>query len=999
MQRLEDTRISLRSKTKQAIITAAVVTALVTIDLLATRQVIPVDSFSEPVIFILTVVVGYGIGSWVLFVYTSQITKEIRQKSPLIKWMHTSMWSVQFFLAFLLILVIYTGDTSVLTSSIYTISSLAATCILTIMSVKFFMWYGSKKESKIILVFALTAATLAISIAVDAGAKLVLVQIAEENSPKGIPPKSSFLYQVGKDGKVLYKDVQEEVTKIYYLPHSSIDPYHYLNLIPITISFLLRWLGCTLLLRHHYQARRGLTAMVWIILLLPLILYLVGKVPDILDLPSDYLYRFYFRILFRIGTIGGSVLFGLAFFVVARTILSGKIKDYLATTAIGITLVGVSLSTSALQQTYGVAAHSLVLLASYLFGIGLYCSGASVVHDHRIRQVIRNSTFDLLKGISAAEIDQKIKTRVLKAAMSRSDHMIRDTGISPSITEDQMKDYMNKVFKETGVLEDFDEIIKKEREIINNSSEYSLCSKYGLLELAYSSYFDSFEKVMDKSRKAKHEGIKCVTYIDQENIGIVKKFMELGIRIKHVKNLPPIDFAFSENEMIATIEKAKGGKLLKNLLVSNEPLYIEHFRSFFEELWASGVDSGIRIKSIEEGLDSEGIEIIQNPRKVQGIGTQMVESAKEDILIIFSTNNAFHRQERSGLFRFIGEAVSRGVKVRILTPFDEPINAQAMHLDQKIGQKEKIIPPGESTEMEIKPIEQSLQTRISILIVDKKYSLVVELKDDSQESSASAIGLATYSNSKPTVLSYISIFESLWRLSELYEKLKIQDKMQKEFINIAAHELRTPIQPILGLSQVLELDINNKQRTQIVETISRNAKRLLRLSEDLLDVARIDSQSLQLRKEEFNFGDTISRIVGDFGAQVNGDVKILYDNAPNLLVEGDKDRIAQVIHNLINNAIKFTNEGTIKVTTEKTDGYVLVNIKDTGKGIDAGVLPRLFTKFVTKSDKGTGLGLYISKSIIEAHGGKIWAENNLDGRGASFTFTVPGTTKEKSVSS
>jgi signal transduction histidine kinase len=215
--------------------------------------------------------------------------------------------------------------------------------------------------------------------------------------------------------------------------------------------------------------------------------------------------------------------------------------------------------------------------------------------------------------------------------------------------------------------------------------------------------------------------------------------------------------------------------------------------------------------------------------------------------------------------------------------------------------------------------------------------------------------------------------------------------MQKEFINIAAHELRTPIQPILGLSQVLELDINNKERTQIVQTISRNAKRLLRLSEDLLDVARIDSQSLQLRKEEFNIADTISRIVGDFGAQVNGDVKILYDNTPNLLVEGDKDRIAQVIHNLINNAIKFTNEGTIKVTTEKTDGYVLVNIKDTGTGIDAGVLPSLFTKFVTKSDRGTGLGLYISKSIIEAHGGKIWAENNLDGRGASFTFTIPRT--------
>jgi len=220
--------------------------------------------------------------------------------------------------------------------------------------------------------------------------------------------------------------------------------------------------------------------------------------------------------------------------------------------------------------------------------------------------------------------------------------------------------------------------------------------------------------------------------------------------------------------------------------------------------------------------------------------------------------------------------------------------------------------------------------------------------------------------------------------------------MQKEFINIAAHELRTPIQPILGLSQVLELDINNKERTQIVETISRNAKRLLRLSEDLLDVARIDSQSLQLRKEEFNIGDTISRIVGDFGTQINGCVKIVYNNTQNLLIEGDKNRISQVIHNLINNAIKFTNEGTINVTSEKTDGHVLVNIKDTGTGIDAEVLPSLFTKFVTKSDRGTGLGLYISKSIIEAHGGKIWAENNLDGRGASFTFTVPSTKKGKS---
>ena len=152
-----------------------------------------------------------------------------------------------------------------------------------------------------------------------------------------------------------------------------------------------------------------------------------------------------------------------------------------------------------------------------------------------------------------------------------------------------------------------------------------------------------------------------------------------------------------------------------------------------------------------------------------------------------------------------------------------------------------------------------------------------------------------------------------------------------------------------------------------------------------------------MRKEEFNIGDIITRIVADFGTQVNnGSVKIVFNNAHNLLVEGDKDRISQVIHNLLNNAIKFTSEGTINITIDKSDGYVIVNIKDTGTGIDAEVLPSLFIKFVTKSNRGTGLGLYISKSIVEAHGGKIWAENNKDGRGASFSFTVPISQKKMS---
>lgn len=992
MQRLakiRKQRFSVISR-NHAVVIAAAIGLLITLDLLATRQVIPVDALSEPIFFVSTVIIAYGIGSFVLFMYVSKITKEIRQKSTLIRIMHILSWGVQFTLFSLLIFVFYTGNTGFLTSSIYTIASISACVVMSIICLKFFSWYNSKNKNKIILIFALTSAALALSVAVDAGAKLFLVQIAQEASPPGSQPQSSFLYQIGKEGKIQYKEIGEQLTKVYYVPNASIDLYHYVNLIPITISFILRWTGCTLLLRHHYNRKTGLTVTMWVILLLPLILYLIGKVPDMLDLPSDYPYRFYFRILFRIGTIGGSVLFGLAFYVIARSIKSGKVKDYLATTAMGIALVGISLSTSALQQTYGVAGHSLVLLSSYLFGIGLYCSALSVIHDYSLRQVIRNSMVDLLKGIGAAEIEQKIKTHILKVALSRSDRMLKDTGIPPSITEDQMKEYASTVLREAGILENMDEIIKKEKEVLNNSLEYSLCSRQAVLELARSSYFDAFEKVMEKSKRGRHRGIRCVTYIDHQNLDLVRAFAKLGVEIKHVKNLPPIDFAISDRDLIATIEKDKGGAVIKNLLISNEPIYIEHFSSFFEELWNRGVDSKTRIRSIEEGLDSEGIEIIQDPHKIQEIANQMTMAAKEEILGIFSTNNAFHRQERVGLLKYLEDAAARGVKIRILTPFDEEISRIVIQLNQKLAKFEMKYSESSRTRsrLEIRPVEPSLQNRVSILITDKRYSLSVELKDDTQESSVAAIGLATYANSKSTVLSYVSTFESLWSLSEMNEKLRLHDKVQKEFINVAAHELRTPIQPIIGLSQILEMDLNSKDRHEIVETIVRNAKRLQSLTEDLLDVAKIEAQTMHLRYEKFNIRNTISSVVDDFKKQVNGDVKILFE-AKELAINADQEKISQVIHNLVSNAIKFTSKGTITVIGEAYNGDVLVKVKDTGTGIDSEVLPVLFTKFVTKSNKGTGLGLFISKSIVEAHGGRIWAENNAGEAGATFGFTLP----------
>jgi signal transduction histidine kinase len=244
-----------------------------------------------------------------------------------------------------------------------------------------------------------------------------------------------------------------------------------------------------------------------------------------------------------------------------------------------------------------------------------------------------------------------------------------------------------------------------------------------------------------------------------------------------------------------------------------------------------------------------------------------------------------------------------------------------------------------------------------------------------------------------------SIIESNKLLAAANDQLKVHDKMQKEFINIAAHELRTPIMPILGEAEFIEHQFNNTRKTVEIEKeqlslIIRNAKRLDRLASDILDVSKIESQSLKLNKERFNLKEVLSAAVQDLRDHIaknignNPSLQVLY-KADDIIVSADKERISQVISNILNNALKFTEEGYISISTERKGKDVIITVKDTGVGIDSEILPRLFSKFTTKSEKGTGLGLYISKNIVERHGGKIWAANNADGKGATFIFSIP----------
>ena len=241
-----------------------------------------------------------------------------------------------------------------------------------------------------------------------------------------------------------------------------------------------------------------------------------------------------------------------------------------------------------------------------------------------------------------------------------------------------------------------------------------------------------------------------------------------------------------------------------------------------------------------------------------------------------------------------------------------------------------------------------------------------------------------------------SLIESNRLLEAANEQLKVHDRMQKEFINVAAHELRTPIMPILGDAQYIERQFDKDDpRIQIekdqVSSLIRNAKRLDRLASDILDVTRIESKSLKLNKEKFNLKDIILSNLADikrfeYEGSVFPDIKY---TPKDIIVNADKGRLSQVIANLLSNAIKFTDKGVISIETSESDGEVIATIRDSGSGIDPEIFPKLFSKFITKSDRGTGLGLFISKSIIESHGGKIWAENNRFEPGAAFYFSLP----------
>jgi two-component system, OmpR family, sensor histidine kinase VicK len=631
-----------------------------------------------------------------------------------------------------------------------------------------------------------------------------------------------------------------------------------------------------------------------------------------------------------------------------------------------------------------------------------YCKELlSLVHELRHLGGIK-SNFMISEGEYLAPLVQDTR-EVIASELIHSDitqvvqhgQQIFDTLWSKSISaEERLKELQDgNIPLETKILDNQDEIIKQIIHLSEISSGLSVVSNYGGMQLTYNNFFESCKKILERQRRGEGEGIRWIMSIEKESVDLVKKFLNLGVKIRHVKNLAPINFTVSKHGLIATVEEMDEGRMVQNLLTSNERSYIKHFSSMFEQLWKDGLDASYRIKDIEEKIGKAEIEIIQNPMDAIAQGWDMVRSARKEVNILFSSSNALKRQIAMGALPLLNDASEKHkVKIRMLLPSTDN------KLDRLIEQTKSAVP-----KIDIRTISTSLETKISILLVDNKQCLILELKDDKQNSSYDAVGLSTYSISPTIISSYLAVFESFWRHAELFEKMKQVEILEKDFINIAAHELRNPIQPIIGFSELLYSKIQDQEQRRLLDEVILNARRLERLAQIMLDVTRIENNSLVLTKEIVDAGKVVTDIVEGYNrkleernvegkGQHSKGLVLIYEGLKNIKVTIDKVRITQVICNILDNAVTFTHQGQIRVILkeERQDekNFLIISVKDMGPGIDPEISTKLFTKFASKSNIGIGLGLFISKAIIEAHGGKIWAENNSD-LGATFSFSIP----------
>ncbi|HSA75643.1 MAG TPA: HAMP domain-containing sensor histidine kinase, partial [Candidatus Nitrosocosmicus sp.] len=639
----------------------------------------------------------------------------------------------------------------------------------------------------------------------------------------------------------------------------------------------------------------------------------------------------------------------------------------------------------------------------------------------------------------------------------------------------------------TTIIDNPQNILKRAAMVTESSKWLSVCSTAQWIDSLNQEISKSFMRVLEEKKKGKHQGIRWLCPINIKYIETIKFFSNEGIQFRHLDHIP-VNFSVTDKYFNFTIEGLEDNNIEKNIasqskvLISNDKVHVNHFNVLFERLWKTGTDPYIRLRELEmvkSGQEEQKTELIRNSEEFDKRILQIIESTKHDVMLILGSSNALNQSLNNKAFEAFNSLVKeKSVRIRILLSI--PLSSHSeIQLDKEQGQEE------EEDVRYIRKIRNYIQNSMyrvqfdlidnkhynneaegmSVLVVDRTKVFCWESNKLLYENSKST-SLAIYSNSRPLVSSYSSIFESLWSGTQLYNDLKKayakisnSERLYKEFVDITAHELRTPIQAIMGYSEMaLETRdkgprTNESQYIRHFEKIFKNSYRLNRLLEDFLSVTRIENNLLVFEKENINIYDLVKNIVNDLqdvptktelDEEKKKNISIRLEKQhfeANPIVNVDKTKIYQVLTNLINNALKYSEsnqgitismkiianeasnekEGSFidssnssenealthpmvntqdekKVTSNRdtslekeTKRAILIKVKDKGKGIEKKIFPNLFEKFVTDSKygAGTGLGLYISKRIVEIHGGRIWAENNKDEPGATFIFSLP----------
>jgi signal transduction histidine kinase len=362
---------------------------------------------------------------------------------------------------------------------------------------------------------------------------------------------------------------------------------------------------------------------------------------------------------------------------------------------------------------------------------------------------------------------------------------------------------------------------------------------------------------------------------------------------------------------------------------------------------------------------------------------------KDELQVVYSSTAIFDRfcEALEKLFFRIKKNQNYSPKVRLLIPKSKKVTS---FLD-----KSNI---SELPSIEIQHIHED-EYQYFIAGVDKSVSLFSEMKSNfdrgTNDSFFNVISL------KDSVIWHNSaIFESLWKQSILENRVKnLSSELTRNsisnhnFVRILAHELKNPIQPILGFSDMIQNNkrLDSNQKNELLKIISRNARKLDIMTNNILDYARMENNIFNLNLESFDIIQVIEDLLSDYDIQVSKkNIKLDIDTpSKKIMIQADKIRIIEVLDNLLSNSIKFTERGQITISIQQKSHSVIVAITDTGSGINEEDRKKIFSKFYTTDKLGTGLGLYISRIIIEKHLGRIEGRNNKNGVGSTFTIELP----------